>query len=197
MTMPRTNFGTDVMQPGQQPRGMVPSYSQGGAIDTEEETNPLMDTMAAHMQVDINAALGVVGDVLSYGRKLHGLGGGGPAEGGGGGEEQHAASMPMKPFSETPKPQPMMPPSALPYGPNEKPFGKRSEGEAEPEGDEGGAIDVAGVIPSQPHSETPRPQPMPGPLPPTNNPFGKRATMSEAEPEPDVETGAIDTEEMA
>jgi hypothetical protein len=34
-------------------------------------------------------------------------------------------------------------------------------------------------------------QPMPGPLPPTSNPFGRR---SEAAPDPD-EGGAIDTEE--
>jgi hypothetical protein len=192
MTMPRTNFGTDVMQPGQQPRNMVPSYAQGGAIDTEEDTNPLMDTMASRMQVDINAALGVVGDVLSYGRKLHGLGGG---QDEGQGEQQVAARMPTVPGNQSEsgvmRPQPM--PGPLP--PTSNPFGKRSENDGQ-SSDEEGAIDVAGVIPAQPYSETPKPQPMPGPLPPTNNPFGKR-TMSEAEPEPDAETGAIDTEEMA
>jgi hypothetical protein len=46
-------------------------------------------------------------------------------------------------------------------------------------------------MPAKPYSETPRPQPMPGPLPPTNNPFGKRA---EAEPDGD-EGGAIPTDE--
>lgn len=161
------------------------SYEAGGAIP--EDDSPMMDTMGARMQVDINAALGAVKGVLSYGRQLHGLGGG----------DKQAASMPVKPFNETPKPQPMMPPSSLPYGPGEKPFGKRSEAnpnEQEPDNDaddQGGAIDVAGMIPSVPHSETAKPQPMPGPLPPTSNPFGKRA---EAQPESD-EGGAIQTDD--
>lgn len=182
MLGPRSNFGTNTISPAQQPPGTVPSFAAGGAIDEETGgVNPMMDTMGSRMQVDINAALGAVKGVLDYGRQLHGLGGGG---------DKQAASMPMKPFSETPKPQPMMPPSSLPYGPGEKPFGKRSEGEQEPQ-EEGGAIDVAGVIPSAPYSETAKPQPMPGPLPPTSNPFGKRA---EAEPESD-QGGAIQTDD--
>lgn len=166
--------------------GSVPGYAAGGAIDEEtgDVDNPMMNTMGARMQVDINAALGVVGDVLSYGRKLHGIGGGG--------EQQTAGRMPTVPGNQSesgiPRPQPM--PGPLP--PTNNPFGKRVEGE-EPDGDEGGAIDVAGVMPSQPFSETPKPQPMPGPLPPTSNPFGKRA---EAETEPDGdEGGAIPTDD--
>jgi len=193
------NFGTQTMRPERQPFTGVPGYAQGGAIDTDE-TNPLMESTGAQLQVDINAALGVINNVLSYGRKLHGLGG----ESGGdeGGEQQTAGVIPAQPFSETPKPRPMPSPGNFPYGPNEKPFGRRSEAdpnEPEPDGDadDKGAIEMAGVLPSKPFSETPKPQPMPGPLPPTSNPFGRR-NMSEAEPEPDNdEVGAIDTEETA
>jgi hypothetical protein len=177
--MSRSNFGTSVMQPGQQPRGAVPSYAAGGAIDEETgDVNPMMNSMGAQLQVDINAALGVVGDVLAYGRKLHGIGG----------EQQTAARMPTVPGNQSesgiPRPQPM--PGPLP--PTSNPFGKRTEGEAE-EPEEGGAIDVAGVMPAVPYSETPKPRPMPGPLPPTSNPFGKRA---EAEGD---EGGAIPTDD--
>ncbi len=188
MLGPRSNFGTNTISPAQQPPGTVPSFAAGGAIDEDTGgVNPMMDTMGARMQVDINAALGAVAGVLSYGRQLHGLGGG----------DKQAANMPMAPFNETPKPQPMMPPGSLPYGPGEKPFGKRTseadpnEQEPDSDADDQGAIDVAGVIPSVPFSESQRPQPMPGPLPPTSNPFGKRA---EAEPEVD-EGGAIQTDE--
>lgn len=183
---PPNNFGTDVQYPGQRHTSAAPAFAAGGAIDEDTgETNPLMDTMGSQMQVDINSALGVLKGVLDYGRKLHGLGGGG-------GEDQVAGNIPAAPFSETPKPQPMMPPGSLPYGPNEKPFGKRVEGEQD------GAIDVAGVLPSVPFSESQRERPMPGPLPPTSNPFGKRVSEAEPEAEPDNdEVGAIDTEETA
>src|SRR6185312_10943993 len=130
-------------------------YAEGGAIpDDPEEESPMMNTMGSRMQVDINAALKVVGDVFSYGRRLHGLEGGG---------EKQAGNIPTKPFSETPKPQPMMPPSSLPYGPGEKPFGRRGAI------DDGGSMEVAGNIPIKPFSETPRPQPM---MPPSALPYG-------------------------
>lgn len=111
------------------------AYAQGGAIDTDEGA---VDPMGAMGGVgDLSQALASVQNALSFGRKLHGLGG----------EE------------------------------------------------EGGAIHTAGRMPAVPGNQSesgaPRPQPMPGPLPPTSNPFGKRA---EAEPEPD-QGGAIDTEE--
>lgn len=77
-------------------------------------------------------------------------------------------------------------------------FGRKLHGLGGDEQQEGGAIQEAsgygnGRMPAVPGNQSEsgvKPvQPMPGPLPPTNNPFGKRA---EAEPE---EGGAIDTEE--
>lgn len=162
----------------------VNAFAEGGAIPDGEEESPMMNTMGSRMQVDINAALKTVGDVFSYGRRLHGLEGGG---------EKQAGNMPTKPFSETPKPQPMMPPSALPYGPNEKPFGKRGA-------IDDGSMEVAGNIPTKPFNETPRPQPMmpPSALPygPGEKPFGKRVSENDAptSDEPD-EGGAIDTDD--
>lgn len=53
------------------------------------------------------------------------------------------------------------------------------------------------AVPGTPSESGKREQPMPGPLPPTQNPFGKRA---EAQPEEAIETGeepAEDDEEMA
>lgn len=68
------------------------------------------------------------------------------------------------------------------------------EGQAPQEGIETeGEQEMAGMLPSKPFSETPKPQPMPGPLPPTQNPFGKRQQFSEAEPEGGEE--AIPTDE--
>jgi len=46
---------------------------------------------------------------------------------------------------------------------------------------------------SQSESGVPRPQPMPGPLPPTSNPFGKRASSDDGDGQD--QEGAIDTEE--
>ncbi len=75
-------------------------------------------------------------------------------------------------------------------------FGRKLHGLGGEPDQEEGAMEMAGRMPTTPgtpsESGMPRTQPMPGPLPPTNNPFGKRA---EAEPE----DGAIDTseEEMA
>lgn len=142
----RSNFGTNVMRPGQQPPSAAPAYAAGGAIDTGD--NPMMGTMGAQLQFDLNSALGVVGNVLAYGRKLHGLGG--------------------------------------------------DEDSGEGSG-EGGAIETAGVMPTVPFSESQRDRPMPGPLPPTSNPFGKRAEAEpDAEPDSDSDdTGVIDTEETA
>lgn len=182
MQAPRTNFGTSIVRPGS-----VPAYAQGGAIPTEED-NPLMDSMGSQLQVDINSALGVVKDVFSYGRKLHGLGGG-DDEGG----AVDTAQMPSTPFRETPVPQPMPKPNSFPYGPNEKPFGRRMSGLEEK------------TLPSSPGQYTPGPQPMPKPnsfpYAPGQIPFGRRADAGEATetPEQEMAEGAIDTddEEMA
>lgn len=136
------------------------SFSAGGAIDTGDgddpnATDPQGSAGGNAMQAQINAALGSVKDVLSYGRNLHGLGGGGQ--------------------------------------------------------DEGAGIQVAGRMPSVPgnpsDSGVQRPQPMPGPLPPTSNPFGKRADAGDTSQSQGASTddddssqpqaGAIDTEEAA
>lgn len=71
-------------------------------------------------------------------------------------------------------------------------FGRKLHGLGGEE--EGGAVQTADRMPAVPGNQSEsgvaRPQPMPGPLPPTNNPFGKRA-----EAEPDGDEGAIDTDE--
>ncbi len=166
-----------------------------GAISEEDELGPMGNSFGAQMDRDIRGALNVVNRVLNFGRKSNGL----P-------EVQYeekaqeqpdeaietAGVIPSQPFSETPKPQPM--PGPMP--PTSNPFGKRVEAEEEaaPEGEASpGAFDVAGVMPSAPYSETPKPQPMPGPLPPTSNPFGKRVEAEEEMPEQAID----DTEETA
>jgi hypothetical protein len=164
-------------------------FAQGGsvpgAIDTDEEDNPMMDTMGSQLQSDINSALSIVKDVIGYGRKLHGLGGGG------GGDDEGAvdtAQMPSTPFRETPVPQPMPKPNSFPYGPNEKPFGRRAGLEEK-------------TLPSAPGQYTPtdRPMPKPNAFPygPGQVPFGKRADAGEATetPEQEMAEGAIDTDE--
>jgi len=131
-------------------------FADGGAVEGVDDSDPTARSAMANPMMDkINAALGVVDNVLSYGRKLHGLGDG---------------------------------------------------------GDEPGAIQTASArmpsVPGNPsESGVRRPQPMPGPLPPTSNPFGKRNTMASAdtdndagsEPDNDADdqSGAINTEETA
>lgn len=178
---PRTNFGTNVARPD-----AVPGYAQGGAIPMEDE-NPMMDTMGSQLQTDINSALGVVKDIFNYGRKLHGLGG--DDEGG----AIDTAQMPSTPFRETPVPQPMPKPNSLPYGPNEKPFGKRVSGLEEKN------------LPSSPGQYTPtdRPMPRPNSFPygPGQVPFGKRSDAQPTHdettetPQQEMAEGAIDTDD--
>lgn len=60
------------------------SFSQGGAIDEgmggdPNATDPQGSAMGNRLQLQINAALSTVDNIMSYGRKLHGIGG----EGGG------------------------------------------------------------------------------------------------------------------
>lgn len=67
--------------------------------------------------------------------------------------------------------------------------------------DDGGAIKTAGLTrmpgqpPSQSESGVPPQQPMPGRLPPTSNPFGKRTADAGATNDSDDSSGAIDTDE--
>ena len=62
-------------------------------------------------------------------------------------------------------------------------FGRKSNGlpEVQYEEKQDEAIETAGVMPAVPHSETPKPQPMPGPIPlrPWEKPFGKRVDAGE------------------
>lgn len=86
--------------------------------------------------------------------------------------------------------------SVLAFGRKLHGIGGREQGGGEE--DQGGVINEAAAMPTIPGSQSggPREQPAPGRLPPTSNPFGKRA---EASPDGD-EGGAIDTdddEEMA
>lgn len=125
-------------------------FAEGGAIDEDPNgTDQMNSGMGNQLQQQINAALGVVDNVLSYGRKLHGLGGGDDGA-----------------ISE--KPQQMAGRTDMPVRP-----GGQSE---------------TGIPPERP---------APGRLPPTSNPFGKRADASTEQSEGDDQsTGAIDTEEQ-
>lgn len=84
-------------------------------------------------------------------------------------------------------------------------YGRQLHGLGGDAGGDQGAVKTAGRMPALPgnQSESGRPpvQPMPGPLPPTSNPFGKRATMSDAGSDSqggdNAAPGAIDTEEEA
>lgn len=154
------------------------SYAAGGAIDEDPNaTDPQGSMMGANLQASINKAMGVVGNALAYGRKLHGISGGEQD----GEAVQTAGRMPTQPGN--PYGQQREQPMPGPLPPTNNPFGKRAEGEGDQQ--------VAGM-PSVPFSETPKPQPMPGPLPPTNNPFGKRADAGGGD-----EAISTDDEEMA
>lgn len=168
----------------------VASFSEGGAVgeggESPDDDGAMPQSMDG-LQQSINQALATVDNTLSYGRKLHGLPSG--DEGGG---MQTAGAMPMIPGnqSETPgpyKPQPKvagaMP--TIPGNQSETP-GPYKPGQPRPQ-------KTAGLypMPTKPagQSETGIPPAAPGPgtLPPTNNPFGKRADSSDG----DDDTGAI------
>jgi hypothetical protein len=102
----------------------------------------------------ISLALSTVDSALSYGRKLNGL----PTDDASG---QQAANMPTIPGSQSNTPGPYQPQQPKPQ-----------------------QVAQAGSMPSVPGNQSNsgvKPiQPMPGPLPPTSNPFGKRADASQA-----------------
>jgi hypothetical protein len=112
-------------------------FADGGAIPDDNGDG---SSQMNGLQASINAALSTVDNVLSYGRKLHGLSGGNEEDDGAIKNTQVAGRMPTVP-------------------------GNSSD---------------SGRAPIQP---------APGPLPPTNNPFGKRADAG------DDQGGAIDTDE--
>lgn len=142
-------------------------YSEGGAIDE----NMGDDSNGSPGQNDaISRALQSVTEVLNFGRQRYGLSGGGDNEG----NTNTAAAMPMIPGNQSNTPGP--------YKPADKPAGQKQA--------------AMPAIPGNPsESGIQRPQPMPGPLPPTSNPFGKRADAGSDNA--DDQSGAIDTDEDA
>lgn len=118
---------------GFQTGGVSWGFADGGAIDENADpnaTDPQGSAMGASLQNSINQALTTVTGVLSYGRKLHGLGGG---------EQQQASGsvLPSKPFSESQKERPMPGPLA----PTSNPFGKRADAGNTSSDQSGGAND--------------------------------------------------------
>lgn len=139
--------------------------ANGGAIEDDTDGSPEQDT--------ISKALSSVDAVLAFGRKLHGLGGGDNE-----GAINTAGNMPTIPGNQSETPGPYQPGQPRPqqmaqasYQNNRMPMRPGSQSES-------------GVQPIQP---------APGPLPPTNNPFGKRADAGDSDS--DDQSGAIDTDE--
>lgn len=145
-------------------------YNDNGGIDEDQNaTDPQGSMLGNSLQQKINAALGVIDDTLAYGYRKYGLTSGTDPI-------KEASAMPSIPGTQSE--------SGIPPRRPQPPMGKQ-----------------AARMPMQPASQSesgiaPQ-QPMPGPLPPTSNPFGKRADASEGEnnePEQAPE-GGIDTEE--
>jgi len=100
-----------------------------------------------NFQQRVNAAIATVDNALSYGRKLHGLGG----------AQDMAGNMPMIPGNQSESGLPPRRPQPRPQPRPQQVAGRMPS------------------VPGTPSdSGIPPIQPMPGPLPPTNNPFGKR-----------------------
>lgn len=132
------------------------------------------DTDGSPAQDRISKALDTVDAVLAFGRKLHGLGGNEEDDGAIKGT-QTAAAMPTIPGNQSETPGP--------YKPGQ--------------GGQQMAANMPSVPGSQSNSGQRPPQPMPGPLPPTSNPFGKRADAGDGDGDGDSDDqgGAINTEE--
>ena len=129
------------------------------------------DTDGSPAQDRISKALGTVDSVLAFGRKLHGLGGNEEDDGTIPGAQ--AGAMPMIPGNQSETPGP--------YRPGQ--------------GGQTMAANMPSVPGSQSNSGQRPPQPMPGPLPPTSNPFGKRADAGDGDGDDDDQGGAINTDE--
>lgn len=137
------------------PAGAGLAFAEGGAIDEDPNADdPQGSAMGNQLQQSINAALGTVDKVLSYGRQLHGLDG----------DDSDSGAIKTADAGYTNGRMPSVP-------------GNQSNSGAKPI------------------------QPMPGPLPPTSNPFGKRADASggdnadQGSDDQDNGEGAIPTEE--
>lgn len=115
----------------------------------------------------ISLALTTVDNALAYGRKLNGL----PSSGG---DSQQAAAMPTIPGNQSNTPGPYQP------------------GQPRPQ-------QQAANMPMQPSSQSEsgvKPiQPMPGRLPPTSNPFGKRADNDQGDGDDSAPTIPTDDDE--
>lgn len=148
------------------PFGM--SFDDGGAVGDDSQGSPQQDA--------ISKALETADQVLAYGRKLHGLGG--QEEDGGAIPGVQAGNMPTIPGNQSesglPPAQPQPPAQQLAAG-----YGNGR---------------MPAVPGNQSNSGSPPIQPQPGPLPPTSNPFGKRADNDPDGDGDNDQSGAIDTE---
>lgn len=150
-------------------------FSDGGPVEKDSDSDSgsatgLSDDSSGGSSFDPSEALKAVNDTLAYGRQLHGLGGSGN-------DNQQVASgfNPSQSDTGAPRPQPGpggLAPAANPFGKRAVPPGSYQSGDAS---SGSGLTQVAsGFNPSQSETGIPRPQPGPGGLPPTANPFGKR-----------------------
>lgn len=160
------------------------SFAQGGAVPTDDGDGDGEDTNGSPGQDAISKALDSVDAVLAYGRKLHGLGGG-QAEDGGAIPGAQAGAMPTIPGNQSNTPGPYTP--SQPPQPQQMAAGY-------------GNGRMPAIPGNQSNSGAPPIQPQPGPLPPTSNPFGKRADAGDdgdGDDDSQPQGGAINTEETA
>ena len=152
--------------------------ADGGAVG-EDDQNAVPGQGDGGLQQSINQALETVDNALSYGRKLHGL-----PDGNGAIPDQQAANMPTIPGNQSETPGPYKPgggqkqAAAMPTIP-----GNQSEtpGPYKPGGGQKQAANMPTIPGSQSESGIPPLQPAPGRLPPTSNPFGKRADAGDSD----------------
>lgn len=130
--------------------GTVPDQDDAGAGADPSGDTPGGDPTSGTGD-PISLALTTVDNALAYGRKLNGL----PSSGG---DSQQAAAMPTIPGNQSDTPGPYQP------------------GQPRPQQQ---AANMPMQPPSQSESGVKPLQPMPGRLPPTSNPFGKRTAANE------------------
>lgn len=143
------------------------AFAGGGAIE---------DTNGSPEQDAVSKALDSVDAVLAYGRKLHGLGGGNQ-EAGGIQTADVDNSLNSRRWQNAP------PMSNTIGQPIRQPAPTKT------------AANMPAQPPSQSESGVKPIQPMPGPLPPTSNPFGKRADAGDDGDQDNQQPGAINTDE--
>lgn len=144
-------------------------FEDGGVVPDADDAgagaNPNGGDPTSGTGDPITLALTTVDNALAYGRKLNGLPDGG---------QQDAAAMPMIPGNQSQTPGPYKP------------------GQPRPQ-------QMAANMPMQPASQSEsgvKPiQPMPGRLPPTSNPFGKRADNDQGDGDDSAPTIPTDDDE--